>query len=405
MKKLILILIALFLLPSVLAVTRHDNFMVGIYEPGIDEYRYKTTEDNISEYRPKISADGDVVIDWWVIMQTGTIPPGEPGYYYSKFGIETPIPGIAHEYYDYEISLWAALGSWLRSLVPGGIDELEYPFLPPILFDRIEVDCNGDDTFEKIFDYYLYPVNPDSRVAREFVGASGAIYNPPEAAYFEPPFPQNIEVVRCFYDYEETATFKFITNFTVRYSLSPNYWSAHSFGLYDRPNIYPGYFLSTTVAGFPLASCGKSGSITFGRWWLSPDAGCTFEVNYPVTTTGFGKPVGTAVSNGTNVPGGVGYGQGLVLDDDIDTRRECEELYGIDTQKFHECLQQVAFKNMKDQNNLYSFGISAIRMTFSFILLMVYILSITVIGYVFGTLIPSIFRKIMLIFSRATRLK
>jgi hypothetical protein len=55
--------------------------------------------------------------------------------------------------------------------------------------------------------------------------------------------------------------------------------------------------------------------------------------------------------------------------------------------------------------NIYRGVTSTIRMTFSFILLFFYIASITIIGFVFATLIPGIFRKIMLIFSRATRLR
>ena len=400
MNKLMLMLIVLFIVPSALSITIHDNFMVGIYEPGIDEYQYKTGIDNISQYRPKISADGDVVIDWWIVMQTGTIPPGEFGYIYSKFGVETPVPGIAHEYYSYDLSTFAIIINWIHTLF-GGASEIEYPFLPPMLFDRIEVDCDGDAAFENEFDYYQYPINPSGRAATEL---NDAIWEAPVAALYEPPFPQQIEVVRCFYDYEETSKFKFTTNITVRYSLSPNYWSVFPFSN-NRVNIYPGYFLSTTVAGFSLASCGRKGSIKNFRWWPSQEAGCTFEVRYPVTTTGFGKPVGIAVSNGTNIPGGAGYGQGISIDDDTDTIRECHDLYENSPDLLHLCLQQIAFKDMQDNNNLYSFGISAIRMTFSFILLMFYILSITVIGYVFGTLIPSIFRKIMLIFSRATRLK
>ncbi|KKN77130.1 hypothetical protein LCGC14_0363260 [marine sediment metagenome] len=401
MKLPAIIMLALLLMPATLAITKNDHFMVGIYEPGIDEYRYKSAEDNISEYRPKVSADGDVVIDWWVVMQTGTIPPDEPGYFYSKFGVETPVPGVAHEYYDYDISAWAVLGAWLRSFFTG-IDEVQYPFLPPILFDRIEVDCTGDGAFESEFDYYKYPVDPSSSAVAEI---NDRIYNPPIAASYEPPFPQRIEVVRCFYDYKETATYKFVTNFTVRYSLSPNYWSRMMFGLSDSPNIYPGNFLTTTVAGFPLSSCGEAGTTKNLRWWPSQLAGCTFEVRYPVDVIGFGKPVGAAVSNGTNIPGSAGYGQAFVIDDDIDTVEECHNLYESSSNLLQMCLQQVAFKDMQDNNNLFGFGISIIRMTFSFLLLLFYIASISIIGFVFAVIIPGVFRKIQLIFSRATKLK
>jgi len=410
MKHLLISILILVLLTSLVSagINKSDTFMVGIYEPGIYEWQVQRYHTNLTEYIPTTTEDDDVVVNWWVVMQTGTTGvPGGIGYWGEKFGVETDVPGVSFDFYNYELSTWESIVNAIRRFF-GHPDLFAYPFLPPILFSALQVDCDGDGSLEYEFDYYEYPIDNSLFMYDELMDVLWPVDSgKPEAAYYEPPFPQKIEVVKCFYDYDEDAEFKFQANFTVYYTLSPNYWSLLAFSLYNRQNVYPGYFLDGTLVGWDLSACGSPGQILSGR--LLPGKGCTSPpITYPVNATGFGKPYYTGGgTNGTHVPGDFGITKSRPedLDHDIDSSKECHDLYEHDIDKLHDCLEQVAIKEMKENNNLFNFGLNAIRMTFSFILLMFYIMSISIIGFVFAVLIPGVFRKIQLVFSRATRLK
>ncbi|KKL67490.1 hypothetical protein LCGC14_2134440, partial [marine sediment metagenome] len=238
----------------------------------------------------------------------------------------------------------------------------------------------------------------------------------------EPPLSASSILHKCFYDYDETAKYGFTSNLTVVYHFSPNYASSMIFASTpDRiERIWPGYYFnsariiegsSITPSGFDLADCGNPGSATVGNlgnlwtsYWL-PDIepGCAININYGIGVDGVQAP--SSNSNYVDDNEGQSDVQKRGFAGKETTIADCHKRWEQSESNLRQCLKLAAIVQLKSNNDLFGFGISAIRMTFSFILLMFYILSITIIGYVFATLVPSVFRKIMMMFSRATRLK
>lgn len=424
MKYLIVFIVFLLLLPICFAevATRnnivYDDFIMGATIPNAMGF-----SKNISGYKP-IIVDGKVKVQWYIFMQTG-VDRSVAGTINSITSYNAPSGYVAYIQYKYTVSFWVAIWDYLKHFFDDDQDKIIYPFIPPIVFTKFSVDCNSDGRTEYYREFYNGPTDNEELLKNlQYTIYPYFVQSHPNVL-LKPPIPTRTLVATCYYPYNSASKYGFNANMTVNYHLEPNYYSNMVFSQDNYENLYPGYILtngliegSLIIAGVTnLSQCGDKGQKVFGclhkawfgivcptgwkNYWLPSDKpGCDIPITYRIGTNGFLKPVGQSVVGSSHVS------TNDTRPESLETPEDCYNYFErTNPGKLKECLSGVAAKEMRKQNNLFDMGLSIIRMMFSFIMLLFYIFSITIIGYVFATLIPGIFSKIQLVFRRATRLQ
>jgi len=412
MKKLIYPLLLSIFIVSIVTNATEDYFIGQLVSPQLASLEFDI---NISGYKPDVTQDGKFIVEFIFHSQTGSSPPNiQPESYRDLF---------FYDHYQYEATFLERVRSWIRWAY---LNEptIDYPLTPPFIISKIIVDCEKDGTPEYNSDYYK--IAGASPTELQDTLRTNYVYDPNEeinAIDYKVPYYFQIPNVKCIFNYDETAKYKFTTNMSIRYFIEPNYWGL---GLYDEDtwsNYYPGNFLTTSVKGesgdpIELSGCGKAGTIVNNKFKpSSTDSGCMIPLLLEYDTNGLKPPVidfDFCVDNCTGgLPANSGQAESLtndtVLPGTCTNEACCHEKYetGDSDQKgkLHQCLMLVAQHDMINSNKLNNFGIDIVRMIFSFVLLMFYIISLTIIGILFTIIIPGIFGKIQLLFSRATRLR